>query len=149
MAGKTVDVVIATDDTLKLKASMRSATHAVVAKTVFDIEAGIKNRLAQPGTGKIYGATGPVSKPGKKRRKRHQASAPGEPPATDTGTLANSTQGKMLSETEGEVRVTAEYGPMLEHGTTFIAPRPFFAPSVEDVRPGYHDAMKTIARGGK
>jgi hypothetical protein len=147
MPGKAVDVVITTDDTLKLKASMRSATHAVVAKTVFDIEAGIKNRLAQPGGGKIYGATGPT-RPGKRgSRKRHQASAPGQPPATDTGTLANSTQGKMLTETEGEVRVTAEYGRLLEDGTVFIEPRPFFAPSVEEVRPGYNDAMKTIARG--
>ena len=149
MPGKTVDVVIAQDDTLKLKTSMRSATHAVVSKAVFDIEAGIKNRLEQPGGGKIYGATGPT-KPGKRgTRKRHQASAPGHPPATDTGTLANSTQGKMLSETEGEVRVSAEYGPFLENGTVFIEPRPFFAPSVEEVRPGFNDAMKTIARGGR
>jgi hypothetical protein len=149
MAGKTIDIVISNDATPKLKASMRSATHAVVAKAVFDIEAGVKNRLAQPGTGKIYGATGPA-KPGKRgARKRHQASAPGEPPATDTGTLANSTQGKMLTDTEGEVRVTAEYARFLEDGTVFIAPRPYFAPSIEAVRPGYTDAMKSIARGGR
>ncbi|MBO4548530.1 MAG: hypothetical protein J5758_04870 [Abditibacteriota bacterium] len=69
--------------------------------------------------------------------KGERRSAPGEPPATETGNLANSIQQEVVS--DGIiVFVGAEYGKALEEGARSetgslrIAPRPFWAPAVED-----------------
>jgi hypothetical protein len=73
---------------------------------------------------------------GKTRRKPHQASAPGEAPASDTGLLANSIQTEMRGDLSADVVVGAEYGAALEFGSLDgrIAPRPFLAPAVEAER---------------
>lgn len=63
----------------------------------------------------------------------HIASAPGEPPAVDTGFLRNSLRpGRVTMERRpagpflvGEIRVGAEYGYYLEKGTKRMAPRPW------------------------
>ena len=60
----------------------------------------------------------------------HIASAPGEPPAPDTGNLLNSVV-EDIRTLEGEVGVTAAYGAFLEEGTATIEPRPWLAPSAE------------------
>lgn len=68
--------------------------------------------LSGPKSGKIYG--------------NHQASAPGEPPASDTGRLVSSLRweftGSRLS-----IRIIAgtEYAAYLEFGTSIMLPRPF------------------------
>jgi HK97 gp10 family phage protein len=64
---------------------------------------------------------------------KHRASAPGEPPATDTGTLVNSIESKR----DGLVAVVwteKKYGKYLEFGTRNIAPRPWLTPAVEQNR---------------
>lgn len=82
--------------------------------------------VQQPGTGRRYGA--------------HVASAPGHPPATDTGRLANDIRSELLLDSEGLVEVigvTVDYGDDLELGTRDIEPRPFLRPALqaaEDVR---------------
>lgn len=84
----------------------------------------------------------------------HQASAPGEAPASDTGNLASSIA--VVKAEPGEtaraiVRVKAEYGWYLEYGTSrpsdngtdqgkdrrisIVEPRPFMEPSVRSVMP--------------
>ena len=60
----------------------------------------------------------------------HTASAPGEPPAPDTGNLLNSVV-EDIRTLEGEVGVTAAYGAVLEEGTATSEPRPWLAPSGE------------------
>lgn len=72
-----------------------------------------------PKTGRVY----------RRRGITHQASAPGEAPASDTGRLAGSTTVDPL--VENGPRVTAsitartEYAAALEYGTPTIAPRSF------------------------
>lgn len=77
--------------------------------------------LSGPKTGRIY-RRGGVS---------HQASAPGEPPASDTGQLVNSIitsvdTGKLT----GSVGFGTEYAKFLNYGTRNIAPRPFAIPAL-------------------
>ena len=62
----------------------------------------------------------------------HQASAPGEPPASDTGNLIS----KINTDYEegyltGRVLIQAGYGAFLEYGTVNMEPRPFVRPTIE------------------
>ena len=61
----------------------------------------------------------------------HQASAPGEPPASDTGTLARSFN---IIPNPGLLRVVvnnnAAYAAALEYGTRKMEPRPFLRPAL-------------------
>lgn len=59
----------------------------------------------------------------------HQASAPGEPPKTDTGGLASSIA-IVLGTNEARVGTGLTYGKYLEFGTTRMEPRPWLHPSL-------------------
>lgn len=61
----------------------------------------------------------------------HQASAPGQYPATDTGRLASSVMVNLPTAASmvGEVGTNVIYGPMLEFGTSRMAARPWLLPS--------------------
>jgi len=77
-----------------------------------------------PKTGKIYN----------RRGVEHQASAPGEPPATDTGGLiASGRAGAEINGDEivGVVEWTAPHAQHLEYGTRKMAARPFANPAIE------------------
>ena len=77
-----------------------------------------------PKTGKIY-TRGSIA---------HQASAPGEAPATDTGFLQTqiTTQVKVQDDKViGQIIASAPYARHLEFGTTNIMPRPFMQPALE------------------
>lgn len=63
--------------------------------------------------------------------KVRRASAPGEAPAIDTGTLANSIQARKTGLGSAVVEVGAEYGTHLELGTRKMAARPFLKPATE------------------
>lgn len=66
-------------------------------------------------TGRLYKRRGVV----------HQASAPGEPPASDTGTLVRSRVQELIPEQlAGRFKITAGYAMALEVGTRNMAPRP-------------------------
>lgn len=113
----------------------------VVDKAAYDVEGHAKTAIQTgPKTGRKYG--------------KHQASAPGEAPATDTSNLVNSIQttseiGPVIRST---VSVGAEYGPDLEFGTEDMAPRPFIGPAMDTVEPsfirGCAAAVKQGAQGG-
>lgn len=73
--------------------------------------------LDTPKTGRLY-----------KRRggKMHQASAPGEPPASDYGRLVNSIRTDYdLQASIGTVTASTKYAAGLEFGTARMAARPF------------------------
>lgn len=79
-----------------------------------------------PKTGRIYEKYNP--------RRTHQASAPGEPPANDLGSLAANIHPKPTVK-EGDalvkkINAAAEYSAALEFGTPKILPRPFMRPSL-------------------
>ena len=128
--GGSISLVVVADNTKAISDALEGRAHDIVTKTVFDLEAQIKNELSKPGGGIVYGG--------------HRASSPGEPPATDLGDLVGSVKGEMIDDLHGFVEVGMEYGIYLEYGTGSIAPRPFFAPSVEVVLPSYNEAMRRL-----
>jgi hypothetical protein len=67
----------------------------------------------------------------KRRGVMHRASAPGQYPATDTGTLASRVDFNLptASNLRGSVGTNIFYGPMLEFGTSKMAARPWLLPS--------------------
>ncbi len=61
----------------------------------------------------------------------HQASEPGEPPATDTGTLVASIETQYdFKNLSGTVVVRDPKAPHLEFGTINMEPRPFLRPAL-------------------
>ena len=65
-------------------------------------------------------------------RRSHQASAAGEPPASDTGLLASNISLDIDVDGLGaSVDSRAEYSEFLEFGTSKMAARPFMQPALE------------------
>jgi len=97
-----------------------------------------------PASGRVYKKYGP--------KRTHQASAPGEAPATDTGGLVNSGFHE-LDERALEVSVgfAKFYAALLEYGTRKMAKRPFLLPTVESWRNRIAGVIKAAiqARMGK
>ena len=91
----------------------------IVEETVLDIETNIKIGMASSHNGEWYGS--------------HQASAPGEMPAIDTGALAASIQTDVTG-TKGTVYTNQEYAEFLEYGTVNMEARPYFTPAAEAAR---------------
>lgn len=81
----------------------------------------------------------------------HVASAPGEPPKSDTGFLANQVKPSATKvrgvAVSSSVIISAKYSSFLEFGTSKMKARPFVAPSVELERPAIiRDAIKTLKK---
>ena len=91
----------------------------IVEETVLDIETQIKVGMASSHNGEWYGS--------------HQASAPGEMPAIDTGALAASIQTD-VQRTKGTVYTNSEYAEFLEYGTVNMEARPYMTPAAEAAR---------------
>ncbi len=89
---------------------------------------------AGPKTGRIY----------KRGNVQHQASAPGEAPATDTGNLVNSGYARRQQRCLWWVGFTAEYATALEYGTPKMLPRPYLRPAIEHYREAFHQAIKDV-----
>ncbi|NDG63069.1 MAG: hypothetical protein EBY29_06320 [Planctomycetes bacterium] len=106
-----------------------------------ELQYNLREKLSQMGTGAGYfgGAKG--------KGFFRTRSAPGEPPAVDTGTLRQSTQLKpqyvpgtgmtslVLAGLVAGVNKDARIPRWLEYGTSRMKARPFIAPSLEVVRP--------------
>lgn len=117
-----------------LENGMRGGVALVVADAKRSVARG-------PKTGRIY-TRGNIS---------HQASAPGEPPATDTGVLLNSIAGDVEvtnGVVQGLVRASAKYALYLEFGTRKMAARPFLLPAVERNRSAILQILVTAVRSG-
>jgi hypothetical protein len=114
----------------EIAAQMPNAVGKIVRKTARDIEADAEQSMEGPKSGQMYGA--------------HQASAPGEAPAVDTGNLKCSIDTEMTSKTTAVVAVGAEYGAHLEYGTRKMAMRPYLRPAVERKARAFVDAMRAL-----
>ncbi len=116
---------------------MRGAIAIVVADAKRSVARG-------PKTGRIYTRRGIT----------HQASAPGEPPATDTGVLVNSIAGDIeTSERQNGfvrayIRASAAYAGFPELGTRRMAARPFLVPAIERNRAAIQKFMADTVRMG-
>jgi HK97 gp10 family phage protein len=123
----------------KLRTSFQTAvrlsgTRGLVEAALI-LERKIKQKLSQPGTGRIY----------PRGKKVHQASAPGEPPAVDTGRLRSSIghdETQILGETISvRVGTNVDYATPLEYGSYKVKPRPFMRPALEEAKPEMSDAV--------
>lgn len=116
--------------------SLRNAlAEEIVAGTESIREEAISLILDTPKTGRTYRRRGTI----------HQASAPGEPPASDTGRLVNAitTDYRLPSmrarggarELRGRVIARSQYALFLELGTQKMQPRPFLRPALANKLP--------------
>jgi len=108
---------------------------------MIQLQTELRERLSKKGSGAGYfgGSKG--------KGYFRTRSAPGEPPAVDTGTLRNSVQSKpqyiagtgmtsiVLTGLVAGVDKDARIPRWLEYGTSRMKPRPFIAPSLEVIRP--------------
>lgn len=104
--------------------AQRAGVERAMRATALQGEAELKVMLSTPGLGEIYPRGKTAS---------HRASAPGQPPAPDTGRLrASTTHEVIVSGDEVRVRVSdnTQYGLALELGTEKIAPRPALRPTL-------------------
>lgn len=110
----------------KVRRAVQATAAAVHADAVKSIQRG-------PASGLVYEKYQP--------RRSHQASAPGQPPQSDTGALASSIA-MILRGMRAEVGTSLEYGKHLEFGTSEIKPRPWLVPAVERNRRDFAKAMR-------
>ena len=87
-------------------------------------------------TGKIY----------KRGAGYHQASAPGEAPASDTGRLAGDISVEKINPLARSVGTNLRYGEWLEFGTMAIAERPWLRPAIDFNRPFFKDQLTMAIR---
>ncbi|WP_072389874.1 HK97-gp10 family putative phage morphogenesis protein [Hyphomicrobium sp. CS1GBMeth3] len=102
----------------------------------------VEGIINPPKTGRIYRSRG-------RRGARHQASAPGEYPAADTGRLHQSITATVAERPDVltvQVSANVEYASYLEHGTSKMAPRPFlsraYAENIGEIRRRARRAVK-------
>lgn len=103
--------------------AMRQGVSEAVEETARNIETGVKMRMQQgQKTGRVYKRGGVL----------HQASAPGQSPAVDTGVLL----GSIYSEKETDMMWVAgsrlAYAAYLEFGTSRMAARPAWVPEARE-----------------
>ena len=86
----------------------------------------IKSIQTGPKSGRIYERYNP--------RRTHQASAPGQAPASDTGNLVSQIIVRPKNPDEVAVESNALYSSFLEFGTSKMLARPFLFPATEKSR---------------
>jgi len=142
---------------------MRWAITQGVNAYLLVIERALKVQLGKPGTGRIY-RIGKGRKGAKTMRKQglHQASAPGQPPAVNTGTLRRSWQiggptGAKVRKYSTPDRIGMQLGSpvryaRIEGNFGRVRARPYIKPTIEAVRdlfePTMARAMRRVARLG-
>lgn len=106
--------------------------------TAVAVEAEAKQLIqSSPASGRVY----------KHGNVLHRASAPGEPPATDTGNLVNSGYTGQIEKAQYETGFTAAYAQALEFGTERMMARPYLRPAVEKLRKAFTTACRKIVEG--
>ena len=135
-----------------MSASHNFSAADIISANIEGIERGLKIAMIQlqtelritlSGMGHGVGYFGGAKGKGSFRTR----SAPGQPPAVDTGTLRNSVQSKpqyiagtgmtsiVLTGLVAGVNKDARIPRWLEYGTSRMKARPFIAPSLEAIRP--------------
>lgn len=83
----------------------------------------------------------------KRGQVKHQASAPGEAPASDTGNLMKSIYSEKVRDLTYVVGSRIVYALHLEYGTRKMAARPFFRPAVEQEKTEINPRLKAVIDG--
>lgn len=131
---------ISVDSTQEIEAILHDQIRGLLEQKAYEVENVAKRLVASGGGGRTY-TTIIFRKGGKlysfgKRAKAHTASAPGTPPATDTGRLLGSISHSVGEDGQGlygRVTASAYYTLYLELGTRYAAPRPFLRPALYSV----------------
>lgn len=98
--------------------AVETTAQKVRTDAITSIQRGVKSgRVYERGSGQNLSST-------------HKASAPGEAPATDTGTLVSSIKSDVRG-LNGKVFSKLKYAFWLEHGTLKMEPRPFLNPALQ------------------
>lgn len=125
------------DDTA-LDAFLDRVVPADIERRAFNVENRAKRLLVMHGGGRVYTTRFWRDRQGRLRRggRRvpHQASAPGQPPATDTGRLLQSIHHEIHGvgqDVEARIGSDVNYAIYLELGTRYMAPRPFLRPALQ------------------
>tara|TARA_Y100001937_G_C6914520_1_gene238931 strand:+ start:101 stop:550 length:450 start_codon:yes stop_codon:yes gene_type:complete len=93
----------------------------------------IKSIQTGPKSGRVYQKYNP--------RRTHTASAPGQPPASDTGNLVSQIMVRQQTKDNVLVESNALYSSFLEFGTSKMLARPFLFPATERSRPKITQAV--------
>lgn len=120
----------------KLGEAAKLETMKLVEKTAINVQReAVRSIQRGPKTGRVYTRGGTT----------HRASAPGQPPATDTGALASSVQ-RVTSDDgmQAAVGTGLDYGAHLEFGTKDIEPRPWLYPALEKNRAAFKEGAGKI-----
>ena len=125
-----IQITIDTAKLDRLIGSLPVSVDTVMGKVANDAVAKMADHMAERKSGLVYAG--------------HQASAPGEAPAIDTGHLINTLYAKRIKRGEWEAGTTAEYGPHLEFGTTQMEARPFFVRSLTEVAKNIIREIKAV-----
>jgi HK97 gp10 family phage protein len=110
----------------------QAAMQGVIEGTELVHSTAVRLIMNGPKTGKVY----------RRRGVEHQASAPGEPPASDTGALVQRSGTEYdQANLVGTVTFHSKYAAALEFGTERIEPRPFARPALAMNREAIQDAI--------
>lgn len=147
------------------QAAFRRSLQQVVTRFTFALESTVKISIQQgPKTGRVYQRRAIRKRVGAKTAQQlglrrsagkfivgfgfHRASAPGQPPASDTGNLVNSVKGEAATidarGVHAKLRVNANYGQFLEEGTDRMAKRPYIAPAIRKEQPKFIRAVNNV-----
>ncbi len=118
-----------------LAGEMRIKAGLAVVKTTLDISRRVKMAMGEPKSGREY------PRPG---GKVHRASAPGEAPAIDYGTLINSIAEEFPGDLKGISFTSVPYSVPLEFGTSKTTARPAWIPAAEAAWPGFLAALQNL-----
>lgn len=123
---------------------VRNAVNDAVVGTAVELRGDVIQSVQNgPASGRTYQKYKP--------RRVHTASAPGQPPMSDTGRLASSIY---FTESfgarrglEAQVGSNVVYARYLEYGTSRMAARPFFRPAVEEMRAKFQSRLEAAVSG--
>jgi len=137
-----MSIAIRLEGSAELQAALRRASGEIkqavsraVVGTALELQGNIKTSIAR----------GPAS--GRDRGDGSRASAPGQPPMTDTGRLVNSIEFDRIGDLTATVGSKLAYATYLEYGTSRMEARPFFRPAVEQIGPKYIERLERAING--
>jgi len=119
---------------------IRDAAAQTVKASALELRGDVVKSIQRgPASGRTYQKYNP--------RRTHTASAPGQPPMSDTGRLANSIEFDQLGPLTATVGSRLAYAVHLEYGTRHMAQRPFFRPAVERMRAKFQRRLEAAITG--